>query len=228
MQEPNRITLVLVMRCMTIIAGAHRVVPPHLSRPQPTTDPLAASTAFVSSRPVSSVVSRLCATRRYRPDPTASDDGRRCGAATFGVRRPSAIRVAVAVMGEIDALNARDLGRYVERHTSTSRQLLLDLRAVDFFGSDGFTALYYISVHCARSDVDWSIVASPAVRRLLSICDPDGELPLAEDLPSDLARLDHVAQCCHRVVHKRPRYSLNLRVRALQRAASTVRRAELC
>ena len=183
--------------CRGTPCGSTTPVPPAADNRSVRRDP-----AFVSSRPVSSVVSRLCATRRYRPDPTDSDDGRRCGAATFGVRRPSAIRVAVAVMGEIDALNARDLGRYVERHTGTSHQLLLDLRAVDFFGSHGFAALYDISVHCARSDVDWSIVASPAVRRLLSICDPDGELPLAEDLPSDLARLDHVTQCCHRVVHK--------------------------
>jgi anti-anti-sigma factor len=186
---------------MTIIAGAHRGVSPNLSRLQPTTFPFAADPAYVSSPPVSSVL-RLCATRTYPPDLADSDDGQRCGAATFGVRRPSAIRVAVAVMGDIDALNARDFGRYVERHTDTSRQLVLDLRAVDFFGSDGFTALYYISVHCARSDLDWSIVASPAVRRLLSICDPDGKLPLAEDLPSALGRLDRVAQCCHRVVHK--------------------------
>jgi hypothetical protein len=49
-------------------------------------------------------------------------------------------------------------------------------------------------VHCTRSDVDWSIVASRAVRRLLSICDPDGELPLAEDLDEALPRLDCAAQ----------------------------------
>ena len=142
-------------------------------------------------------------TRMYRPDPAAPDDMQRCGSASFGVSRPSPIRAAVVVMGDIDALNARDLGRYVERCTGTSRQLLLDLSAVDFFGSHGFTALYYISVHCARSDVDWSIVASPAVRRLLSICDPDGDLPVAEDLPSGVARLDRVAHCCHRQGHPR-------------------------
>jgi anti-anti-sigma factor len=101
--------------------------------------------------------------------------------------------MAIAVIGEIDAVNGRALGRYVERHTRISRQLVLDLRAVDFFGSQGFTALYYISVHCARSDVDWVIVGSPAVRRLLAICDPDGELPLTDALSSALARLDRLA-----------------------------------
>ena len=133
--------------------------------------------------------------RRNQPAPALADELQRCGRAIFAIRRPSPTRVAVAVVGDIDAVNARALGRYVERHTGISRQLVLDLRAVDFYGRHGFTALYYISVHCARSDVDWMIVGSPAVRRLLSICDPDGELPLVDDLPSALARLDRFAQC---------------------------------
>ena len=123
------------------------------------------------------------------------EDMRRCGRAVFALRPLSASRLAIAVIGEVDAVNGRDLGRYVERHTGISRQLVLDLRAVDFFGSQGFTALYYISVHCARNDVDWIILGSTPVCRLLSICDPDGELPLAEDLITGLARLDRLTQC---------------------------------
>jgi anti-anti-sigma factor len=107
--------------------------------------------------------------------------------------------VAVAVVGEIDAVNGRALGRYVERHTGISKQLVLDLRAVDFVGTQAFTALYYVSVHCVRSDVDWIIIGSHPVRRLLSICDPAGELPLVDDLPAALARLDRLAQCRHHI-----------------------------
>lgn len=133
--------------------------------------------------------------RIYRPDPASADGLKRLGRATFAVRHLSSTRMAVAVVGEIDAVNGRGLGRYVERHTGISTQLVLDLRAVDFFGTQGFTALYYINVHCARADVDWVIVGSPPVRRVLAICDPDGELPLVDDLRSALARLDRHAQC---------------------------------
>lgn len=42
-------------------------------------------------------------------------------------------------------------------------------------------------MHCARNDVDWMIIGSHPVRRLLSICDPEGELPLVDDLSSGLA-----------------------------------------
>jgi anti-anti-sigma factor len=137
--------------------------------------------------------------RMYRPDAAPVDDLHRCGRATFAVRHPSPTRAAVAVMGDVDAVNARELGRYVERHTRLSKQLVLDLRAVDFFGTQAFTALYYIDVYCARSDVDWIIVGSPPVRRLLSICDPDGELPLVDDLSSGLTRLDRLAHCHYHV-----------------------------
>lgn len=130
----------------------------------------------------------------------APTDEEQCGNAKFAVRHCSPYRVAVAVIGEIDAVNGRALARYVERHTRMSRQLVLDLRAVDFFGSQGFTALYYISVHSVRSDVDWVIVASPAVRRLLEICDPVKELPVAGDLSSALARLDRFAHSRHQLV----------------------------
>ncbi|TRW89056.1 STAS domain-containing protein [Mycolicibacterium sp. 018/SC-01/001] len=130
--------------------------------------------------------------RGFSPRANSDYEQQRCGPAIFEVRQCSSTRVAIAVIGEIDALNGREFGRYVQRHTRMSKQLVLDLRAVEFFGTAGFTALYYISVHCARSDVDWTIVAGDPVRRVLSVCDPEGELPLARDLSSALARLDRL------------------------------------
>lgn len=129
--------------------------------------------------------------------PIPGDDRKRISNATFAVRRCSRDRIAVGVRGDIDAVNGRDLARYVVHHTRASRQLVLDLRSVDFFGTQGFTALYYISVHCARTDVDWAIVGSRHVRRLLAICDPDGELPLADNLRAALRRLDRITHSHH-------------------------------
>ena len=139
------------------------------------------------------------AVRIGRPDSPSVDEHRRCGRATFAVRRLSASRLAVAVIGDIDARNGRDLGRFVARHTGISRQLVLDLRSVDFAGTQAFTALYYISVHCARSDVDWVIVGSHPLRRLLSVCDPGGDLPFVDDLTAGLDHLTRSARCRQRV-----------------------------
>lgn len=136
--------------------------------------------------------------RLFRPAPDTASEPERCGRATFAVCHPSAARIQIDARGEIDAVNGRAFGRYVERHTGASRQLILDLRAVDFFGSQGFTALYYVSVHCARSDVDWIVVGSPAVRTILRICDPDGELPAVTHLDAAFERLDRLAMSRHR------------------------------
>ena len=138
--------------------------------------------------------------RNFTSLPSPLLEQQRCARAAFAARHCSANRIAVAVIGEIDAGNGRELGRYVERRTRMSKQLVLDLRAVDFFGTAGFTALYYISVHCSRRDVDWAIVGHRPVRRLLSVCDPDGELPLAEDLSVALARLDRLAHSIHHII----------------------------
>ncbi|MET0896294.1 MAG: STAS domain-containing protein [Mycobacterium sp.] len=136
--------------------------------------------------------------RLYRPDPASAQQSVRCGRATFELHRRTPTRVEITVAGDVDAVNGRALGGYAERHTGTSQQLILNLQAVDFFGSQGFTALYYISVHCTRSDVDWMILAGPPVRRLLAICDPGNELPVAADIDTANARLDQLARYRYR------------------------------
>jgi len=135
------------------------------------------------------------ATHLNRPDIFGVEQSTSCGNATFIAYRASATRVVVTVSGEIDAANGRAFGRYVERHARGGRQLVVDLRGVAFCGTDGFRALYYVSVQCARSDVDWVIVGSRAARRLLAICDPDGDLPLVDEINCAQTRLDHLERC---------------------------------
>ena len=130
--------------------------------------------------------------RLYRPDPATTATSVRNGRATFSVRHLTPMRAEIAVVGQVDAFNGRALGSFVECHTGTSGQMILDLRAVDFFGSQGFTALFYISVYCSRTDVDWMILGSPPVRRLLAICDPAGELPLSANYESATSRLNQL------------------------------------
>ncbi|CAJ1587008.1 STAS domain-containing protein [[Mycobacterium] wendilense] len=137
--------------------------------------------------------------RLYRPDPGTIRESKRCGRATFSVHPAAANRLRIAACGDVDAVNGRALGHFVEAHTGASQQLILDLRAVDFFGTQGFTALYYISVQCTRRDIDWMLLGSPPVHRLLRICDTSGELPLCSDLELALKRLDQVAQYRRRI-----------------------------
>lgn len=57
--------------------------------------------------------------------------------------------VLVAAEGEIDAANALSLGKYVEAELDSISRLVVDLRALDFFGTQGFSILHRINVMCS-------------------------------------------------------------------------------
>jgi anti-anti-sigma factor len=116
--------------------------------------------------------------------------------ATTQTRRPPAqlstrwLQPNVSVItadGEIDASNACDLIAYTLRHTDRAQQLVLNLTAVRFFGTEGFTALHVINVGCARAQTRWALVPSRAVTRLVAICDPDCALPTADSVDAAVA-----------------------------------------
>ena len=84
----------------------------------------------------------------------------------------------ITVDGELDAANADQLAAYVRQSTSRSKRLIVDLRGLKFIGTAGFSALHRINVACSGAQLDWAMAPSPAVARLLRICDPDGTLPV--------------------------------------------------
>lgn len=91
---------------------------------------------------------------------------------------PSA--AVVTAHGELDASNANALADYVARCAAHSKQVILDLTGLEFFGTAGFSALHTINVRCAGAGVRWVVVPSGPVSRLLRICDPDSALPITE------------------------------------------------
>ncbi|MGB3352757.1 MAG: STAS domain-containing protein [Mycobacterium sp.] len=120
--------------------------------------------------------------RVYRPDPRSFDLREECHRATFSACQLPPSKVLVTIHGEIDATNSCALARYVERRIAGSARLVLDLQTVEFFAAAGFAALSNINIMCARTGVEWSLLAGPHVWRLLTICDPARELPVARDL----------------------------------------------
>src|SRR4029077_7260510 len=96
--------------------------------------------------------------RLYRAQLSSADESERCGRAAFAVRHLGEVRLLITATGDLDATNARALGRFVEGRPGVSKQLVLDLSDVEFFGSEGFAALHYVSVHCAHHDVDWLFI----------------------------------------------------------------------
>src|ERR1700761_7903470 len=96
--------------------------------------------------------------------------------ANHRLRSPVAV---ISAHGHIDASNADTLTEYTLGHLMQCRGLILDLRDLDFFGTEGFSALHRVSVCCAHAGIGWAMVPSEAVCRVLRIGDPQGLLPAA-------------------------------------------------
>lgn len=110
-----------------------------------------------------------------------------CHTARFETTAPLPSTTVVSVHGELDAANARDFADFALQHAGDA--LIVDLTGVGFFGTAGFSALHTLNVRCAGADVNWILVPSPAVSRLLRICDPDATLPWSESVETALTAL---------------------------------------
>jgi anti-anti-sigma factor len=110
--------------------------------------------------------------------------------ANFATRwlHPSA--AVITVHGDLDASNTHEFTEYALRHADHTHRLVLDLSGVDFFGTAGFSALHTVNVRCAGANVDWAVVPSSGVSRLLRICDPDCALPIASTVQTALSLVE--------------------------------------
>ena len=116
-------------------------------------------------------------------------DHRECTTASFATRWPQSSVAVIIAHGELDASNAQEFVDYALRDMERTQRLALDLSGVDFFATAGFSALHTLNVRCAGAGVEWVLVPSNAVSRLLRICDPDSTLPMAATMPAALSRL---------------------------------------
>jgi anti-anti-sigma factor len=115
-------------------------------------------------------------------------DRRDSNSASFARRWLQPSVEVVTATGELDASNAQELVDYALRDADRTQRLALDLTGIEFFGTAGFSALHTLNVRCAGAGVEWVLVPSTAVRRLLRICDPDSALPFAATMSAALLK----------------------------------------
>ena len=97
--------------------------------------------------------------------------------------------IVISAYGDIDAANAATLREYPLRCAGRCRGLILDLRGVEFFGTEGFSALHGLFVGCLGAGTGWAVVPGAAVTRVLQICDPQGSLPIARTVGAAAATI---------------------------------------
>jgi len=108
-------------------------------------------------------------------------------AAHFATRWSQPDIAVITAHGEIDAANSQELVDYALRHGDRIQHLVLDMAGLEFFGTSGFSALHALNVRCAAASITWAAVPSPAVSRLLRICDPDSTLPFFDGVATALS-----------------------------------------
>jgi len=125
--------------------------------------------------------------RVYRPDPQSIGVGEQWGRASASVvLEPAA--VVVTIRGDVDASNAGRLAGYLERHVAIAQALVVDALAVDFYGAPAMAALHGVDRCCAALGIGWRLVAGPAVRRVMRVCEST-DLPRAESVDLALREL---------------------------------------
>ena len=107
--------------------------------------------------------------------------------ARWACRRLKSSVIVISADGDIDAANAATLREYPLRRVGRCRGLILDLRGVEFFGTEGFSALDGLFVCCLGAGTGRAVVPSAAVTRVLQICDPQGSLPTARTVEAGTA-----------------------------------------
>jgi anti-anti-sigma factor len=118
-----------------------------------------------------------------RPPESLDSDGVR-----FSTYTENSATVVVAT-GEIDASNIDRLTHCLKTALRARRPLVLDLSKLGFFGAQGVPALLLLGEECARIGVDWAVVASQPIVRLLRIGDREHRVPTVTSVPEALQSL---------------------------------------
>jgi anti-anti-sigma factor len=92
----------------------------------------------------------------------------------------------VTVNGAIDLKNVDDVSRYSRRFILQEKPFVLDLRGVDFFASQSVTFLEQVDEDCRMAGLEWALVASPIVSRVLRIVNGENMFPVAASVHAAL------------------------------------------
>lgn len=73
------------------------------------------------------------------------------------------LATVVAIRGEIDAVNVDQVTEYIQRFTLGTNPVVLDMSQVSHFTAAGISLLCQCDADCRTADVEWTLVASPAI-----------------------------------------------------------------
>ncbi|OCB32728.1 sulfate transporter [Mycobacterium malmoense] len=90
----------------------------------------------------------------------------RCGGAWVRAHRRQ-LATVVKIRGEIDAVNADQVGDHIRRFILGEDRVVLDMSDVSQFAAAGISLLQTFDAECRAAGVQWTLVAGPAVAETL-------------------------------------------------------------
>ncbi|EUA14221.1 STAS domain protein [Mycobacterium kansasii 732] len=88
------------------------------------------------------------------------------------------LATVLTIRGDIDAVNIDEVNRYLRRFILEDHPVVLDLSGVSYFSAASISLLQTLDENCHAAGVQWSLVASPAVRQLLGDDRDNAPFPL--------------------------------------------------
>lgn len=89
------------------------------------------------------------------------------------------LATVVTVSGAIDAMNVDQVSDHCKRFILPDKSLILDLSGVECLAAQGIRFLYRIDNDCRAAGLEWALIASQAVIRVLRITDEQASFPVA-------------------------------------------------
>jgi anti-anti-sigma factor len=96
------------------------------------------------------------------------------------------LATVVTVSGAIDVENIDQVSRYSRRFIMQDKPFVLDLRGVEYFAAQSVTFLQQVDEDCRMAGLEWALVVSPMVRRVLRIIDEETTFPVAASVHAAL------------------------------------------
>jgi anti-anti-sigma regulatory factor len=88
----------------------------------------------------------------------------------------------VTISGEIDAMNVDRVSQYSRRFILPDKPLVVDLSRVGCLAAQGICLLDRIDGDCRTAGVEWALIPSPAVTRILRSTHREDDLPTADSV----------------------------------------------
>jgi anti-anti-sigma factor len=95
----------------------------------------------------------------------------------------------IKVSGAIDTSNSDFMATVLRGFATRNDRFVVDMRGVDFVGTQGVRVLVDFYLQCRRDGTAWALVPCPMLLRLLAVIDVGRHLPVSDSVDDAVALL---------------------------------------